>query len=385
MSETAAPVSFAEAVAAFYRTVVPQPSVVDLAGLMARTLDARPLQRHAKHFRPSQLNNPYACHRRAALMRLEGIYTDRQREAPDKLLLMEEGTLLHGYVQTELLGPTKLLFGHWRCKSCRRVTHTYQTIPATACRNVTGVRAVDDDTFDPREETVCALEHQRLRAAGESPWEYVEMTLHDRALDLIGHVDGVLLDRADPRLWHTLELKTTGPLAMRGLDETKLTSGPWPGLPKALEGTPVLMPSRFKLPKAYHVAQGALYSEMIVRAAAAGVIPLSASGYQGTLVVYLNRDGLGVRTFIRRNSEAAMTAAGTTIAAILDVLERADRTERDDPVENNRRIEANRKLACELSMSCRDRTDDKALLCPWRTVVCFPYKVASKNKLEFLV
>ena len=372
-----------QAIAAFFRAIVPQPADVDVEAMALRTIAARPVERHVAHFRPSQINNPYACHRRAALMRLEGIYTDRVKEDPAKIRIMNEGTLLHGYIQTELLGPTGALFGHWRCKSCRRTIHRFCVTPTDLCPNLFGV--VDPQQPGDVLGEPCADTQRALLARGEAAWEYEELTVEHPELNLIGHVDGVLLDRTDLRLWRTLELKTTGPLSVRGVDEVPLRPEKHPGLPAALHNVPALLPSMFRLPKAYHVGQGALYSEMLLRMAAAGRVPLSPSGYRGTLVVYVDRDGMKMTGFMRHNSAAAMAAAQTTIDAINAVLAAADRAPRPDPVDDAKRVAANRTLACRLGASCRDRNDPQALRCPWRTVVCFPYKQAQKNRLEYLV
>lgn len=377
------------ALARFYRTVTPieDDSIIDFNAEFDRVIGSRPPDRKGASFWPSTVNSPFSCPRREALMRIEGVWTDKVRTSPDRIKLMNVGSALHDLVQNELLGPGGRLWGGWRCPRCQEVIHVNTTYPADErCPNVltitrpeTLIEQIEGKRQKPKERR-CADTQAYLLGRGRPIWEYAEIRLADGTVDLRGRVDGIFLVGG---YWYTLEIKTVDSLAFRDLSEVALKSTDDLKVPKKLEGRTVLAEAYQKLPRPYQVNQGSIYSEMILREAAEGRIPIDPEKYRGTFIVYVDRETLKARWFLRRHSATAYQAARNTIENVSEIVDQADTEVRSDPEAERERVEANRKVAMRIGKACRTRTDKRAKECPWQTV-CFPYKDARKNRVTFV-
>lgn len=218
---------------------------------------------------------------------------------------------------------------------------------------------------------------------GAAAWEYEEIRVFDPALKISGRVDGIIVN--NDAEWFTLELKTTSPLGFEGLRAEKISAKRFPAVAGTiLEDAPILVEARMQLPKAAHVTQASIYSELLLREARAGNLSLNPDGYRGTFIAYINRDTLEIKSFLRKNSAAVFEYAASTVKNIIRVVEMADRIPSSDEAVELERVTKNRDLVFRhLPKTCSSRTDKKATACPWQ-LVCFPYKDTSKNKVEYL-
>lgn len=368
---------------------------VDFADLAHKSIAARPEYVRSGSFYVSEILSPYSCSRRMAFMRAEGCFVDRQAEDPKARLRMDAGSVTHKYVQDELLGPSGALYGDWACASCGTVQVEKSFYPRKVyCPN----SVVDHSTYqvvhDHQDAFIpCASRQRRKEKRGEASWHYRELKVRLEELDLSGRVDGVLVDKkayyeqgASQARWYTVELKSIDDLGFNDKMAITLSAKKYPELAKLypeLVGAQLITESRFKLPKTYHFAQAGIYSEILKIYCDMDQLELSSAMYAGTLVVYVNRENYQMRSFFRRNSKALLEAARSKISAVRHVIGQTDQNERATEEDELQRIDSNRSIVMQLSKSCKTRNDKQALECPWR-LICFPYKDASKNKVEII-
>lgn len=378
--------------ARFFKAVIPieATDALNFNEVVERVISARPVRPRSDRFWPSSINSPYGCDRKEALSRIERIFTDKTTDDVSKGRYGDIGTAIHSVVQDQYLGPSGVLFGRWRCPSCHRISPTMSVYPkGDYCQQWVTVQNTDPNTQERsllvQEEKVsvaCADFQKMAEADGRPAWLYAELRVFDQALNISGRVDGIIL--GPDKTWFTLELKTVSPNVFAGLQPETASVARYPFLANTpLAGATVLAPSRYQLPKNYHVTQASIYSELLIKDCEAGKIPLPASGYRGTFIVYVSRDSLEMRAFLRHNSSAVYAYAANTVRNIMRIVESADRTPRTDPQEEEARVHKNRTHAFQLVAGCSNRNDEKAKKCPWQ-LVCFPYKNTAKNKVEFL-
>ncbi len=345
---------------------------IDINAAVDAVLNNRPPRKRNDNFWPSSINSTYDCNRRQALSRVEKIWTDAKREDPKKVRAMEIGTALHALAQQRWLALTHRLYGHWRCPSCLGIRRTFCTLPEELCDGVVRV-TYGHGLNEQTEERVCADEQRRLLDRGEPAWLYEEIRVKDN-LGISGKVDGIFV-RPD-YYWYTIEIKTLEDLDFREMQEApiQIDTGKYPALAKALSGINAVQPGWGYLPRNGHIIQAAVYTGIIMTACDAGDIPLDAAKYAGTLIIYLNRGTGQFRTFFRKNTAVEYERARTTVTQTRLVVASALALP-----ETERRAHVFEKLP----KSCSTRTDNKAVLCPWRTA-CFPYKNATRNVLTHL-
>lgn len=375
--------------ARFFKTVTPieASEILDLNEVVVKTTSKRLVRARSDRFWPSSINNPYGCDRKEALSRIEKIYTDKLPPDIELHRYGDLGNAIHHIVQSQYLGPSGMLFGGWRCVNCRQVLGGFQTYPKTLCRNRLRVTQATDVKLDIAEvveaDVRCAdIQLERIKA-GQPAWDYEEIRVFDPALNISGRVDGIIVN--NDAEWFTLELKTTSPLTFEGLRAEKISARRFPTISGTiLEDASILVESRTQLPKAAHVTQASIYSELLLREARFGNIPLNPDGYRGTFIAYINRDTLEIKSFLRKNSAAVFEYAASSVRNIMRVVGLADKVPSSDEAIETKRVTDNRELVFTyLPRTCSSRTDKKAQNCPWQ-LVCFPYKDTSKNKVEYL-
>jgi len=363
--------TFAKIASKFIKIVCPQEDTapVDINTLINKVIDKKPLRRLNTNYWPSAVNNPYNCDRRQVFARTEEIWTNATRENPEKIREMDIGTALHKLFGN-YLALTGYLYGHWRCPSCLLVAHLFSRYPTHYCPNTVTITASDW----PTEQRICATFQRKKHDRGEPIWDYEEVKVFD-SLGFSGRQDGILVMPGDRR-WFTCELKTVRDTVFRDLVETKLTDRLVPNLPPEFKNFPMLVEAYTSLPRAYHITQAAICSELLVQMTKQNpnLTGLDAHKYGGTLIIYVNRNTGQLRTFFRRNTAAEYRRGRETVIATELAVKKA------------RALEKNQQrdfIVNTVPANCSTRTDEKALLCPWR-LVCFPYKKLSKNKVTFL-
>lgn len=389
-------VSLAKALGNFYRAFIPQSitHAVDFTQLAHKAVNSRPEYVRSDRYYASEVLSPYSCARRMAFMRAEGCYVDRQAEDPSSILRMDVGTVAHEYIQDQLLGPSGALFGNWTCASCGVAEQTDSFYPRKVyCGNQILDEERQSTEQDPEDFYVSCRDRQiYLEKRGLPIWKYKEYRLFHEELNMSGKSDAVLVNHKEWLMnnktasWYTGEIKTVDPLTFDDLMEETLSAKKYPELAKQhpeLIGKRILVPARFKLPKQYHFGQAGIYSELLKRDCDAGRIPLGREGYSGTIVVYVNTSNYAMKSFFRKNSSSLLEAAQAKIEMINHVVDQTDQTKRSTDEEEAKRVLANRDIVKKLSRSCKSRTDRGAMRCPWR-LICFPYKDASKNKVEIV-
>lgn len=367
----------------FLKAVLPQDgdSVLDLNQMANTAINSRPVRETNENFWPSSINSPFSCNRKLALSRIEGIWTDQIREDPERVKIMDVGRVLHEFVQNNYWAKSGQLYGRWKCPHCGHYASSrYSTIPSHYCPNTVRVEKpmtiLDkvDKTPQPPPVTCKSVQESREKR-GEPIWEYEEIKVFHPDLLISGRIDAVFI--LPGGYWITGEGKTLEDAAFRGLQEQKPSKDL--NLPEDVQG--ILKPSFFPLPASYHVNQGSIYSELLLMFS--DQYGLDPNKYRGTMIIYINRQNLQQKTFIRKNSSLAFRAAQNTIETIQDIVAAAkalepntdlSRVERDQDLTQRRR-----SLGMNIGPACKTRTDKKAKECPWQTI-CFPY--TQKGKLH---
>jgi hypothetical protein len=363
----------ADHVAELIRTVCPQEGFgVDLNALVDEVLNRLPVRKRNPNFWPSAVNSPFDCDRKQVFSRVEEIWTDSQRESPDRVRPMRLGIFQHAAVQEDL-ALSHRLFGNWKCPSCAVVKHTLCTLPDCFCDGTVTIR-YGEGLWESNVVRSCADVQKGRHARGEAAWTYDEIRVKDD-LGHSGKVDGILL--MPTTFWYTLEIKTVPNTTFLEKKDKVLTRKEYPNLPKELEGVTALVAGwGSDLPKDYHVIQASIYSGLLLMLADAGDLgPLERRKYGGTIILYVNRETGRYRWFFRRNTDVEYQRARETViktrVAVLAAKEKPD-------------VAARRAHIIEsVEASCRTRLDRKAETCPWKTV-CFPYKNATKNVVTHL-
>lgn len=351
---------------------------VDLTAAIYDVINARPPSKRSTYFRMGEINNRYACDRRILFVGMEKIYTDRIQRDPKGVLLMDLGSALHEVIQEELLGPSGNLLGHWRCPTCHgRRSKRYDVYPKEFCTNKV---MVTPDGGEPWEVS-CAEKQAYLKSRGNAYWKYEEIALKDEARNLSGRVDGVWLEIGGG--WYVLEIKSIDTKVFNDLRAVPIKPDQAKAI-KNLTAKTLLVEATADLPKDYHLSQAAVYSGLLQEKCLFDEdFPLDMSDFRGALITYVDRNTMELKTYLREDIESEFQHADEVVTSRLDALAAADMEVRDDEEEDAARIEANRKIAFRFSATCTNRNHFKAKECPWRTV-CFPYKKAEKNGVEFL-
>lgn len=356
--------------------------IIDFEEEINRVVARRPIRRRTDNFWPASINSTYDCERKQALTRIEKIYTDKMLEHPLRYRVMDLGTSIHRIIQDSYLAPTEILYGNWRCPNCRQTTHKFTTYPPGYCKN-----NIKIESETGAEEISCEAYQRNAEASGYNKWLYDELRVKHDELNISGRVDGVIIDKKSDNFdWYTLEIKSVSPDVFNEVTQVKLTTRKFPGiLNTELDGAVAILPSHFTLPKSNHVTQGSIYSQLLLKAAWEDKIPLNPSNFCGVFFLYVNRNDLQTRSFIRESTEQDYNNATQSVLRILEAVQAADKTPRESLKEERERVDANRQLVLgSLRKTCSTRTDPRAIICPWQTI-CFPYKDVSKNKVEYLV
>lgn len=363
----------ADHVAELIRTVCPQEGFgVDLNRLVDEVYNRLPPRKRNDNFWPSSVNSPFDCDRKQVFSRVEEIWTDSQREDPDKIRPMRLGTFQHEAVQADL-ALSHRLFGHWECPSCAVVRHTFCTLPSGLCDGHVTVH-YGEGLWESNATRTCADVQRQRMSRGDAAWVYSEIRVKDD-LGHSGKVDGIIT--LPSSVWFTLEVKTVPGVTFAEKKEKVLTRKEYPTLPKELEGVMAWTTGwGSDLPKDYHVIQASIYSGMLLTLAEAGNLgPLTPATYGGTVILYVNRETGRYRWFFRRNTDAEyQRARETVIKTRLAVI-----AAKAEPTAAARR----ERVLATVEPGCRTRSDRKAETCPWKTV-CFPYKNAAKNVITHL-
>lgn len=341
-----------------------------------RALAKRSPGRRSTWFRVGEVNNPYACDRRLMLMASERIMTDRVRRDAKSLQTMQVGIAIHDSYQREFLGPTGKLYGLWRCPSCHKhYSDMAGTYPKELCPNTVTVGGPEGSST--RE---CAAEQEYLISRSQAHWHYDELRVKDESLNLSGRIDGIWLESDG---WYILEMKSMGTLPFQGLRKVKAKPAD-----RIKLGNPyvqhLLTHAPSNLPRNYHVTQAALYSHMLWDICMFGDgVDLDPAQFLGVIVMYIDRDTLEKRTFVKTRVDAEVAEALQILDRRREVLDRLDLSVAEDPDAEEARIAANREVAFQFDPTCTNRNHRKAKECPWRTI-CFPYKKEEKNFVEYL-
>lgn len=362
--------------------------IIDFNRVIDSVVASRPIRRRTDKFWPSSINSSYDCERKQAFSRIERVFTDKLPEPPGRARVADIGVLIHRQVQDNYLALSGKLYGHWRCPNCRQVMRHFQTYPNDFCDNSVSLNLSETPTNAAVQYGVKCSEYQKDAAESGRPWWlYEEIRVSHDDLNISGRVDGIIIDKdSDNHDWYTIEIKSTSPDVFNDLTPTKITTRKFPALRGTeLDGATVLLRSRSSLPRANHVSQGSIYSQLLLKAAWEQRVPLNPRNHAGTFFLYVNRDTLDVKAFLRESSEADYNAAVDSITRIMSVVDAADKETEGTPDERLVRTKKNRStVISSLPPGCSTRTDFKALVCPWQTV-CFPYKDEKKNVVEYIV
>jgi len=362
--------------------------VLDFNRVIDNVVASRPIRRRTDKFWPSSINSSYDCERKQAFSRIERIFTDKLPEPPSRVRVADIGVLIHRLVQDNYLALSDLLYGDWRCPNCRQVMHRFQTWPASYCPNSVTLSLTETPINSEKQIVIKCSEYQEdADRSGRPRWLYEELRVGHDELNISGRVDGVIIDKdSDNYDWYTIEIKSTSSDVFNELTPTKISLKKFPALKGTeLDGATVLLRSRNALPRANHVSQGSIYSQLLLKAAWEQKVPLNPRNHAGTFFLYVNRDTLDVKAFLREASEADYNAAVDSITRIMSVVNAADSDTSTEPEKVKARLKNNRGMVlAALPPGCSSRTDFKALVCPWQTV-CFPYKDEKKNVVDYIV
>lgn len=350
---------------------------VDVEASIHHALNARPPSRRSDWFRIGGINNRYECDRRVVLGNMEKIYTDRMRPDPSRVMMMDLGSAIHEMLQVEHLGPTGKLFGSWKCPTCHQhYSSTYGTYPDEWCSNQMAVIGPDGEKF----RVPCSKEQKYRKSRGKAYWLYEEIRLKDKERNLSGRLDGVWIDDGG---WYVLEAKSIDTHVYSDRRKTKLKKEQAIALGD-LGAREVLTHFTGDLPKDYHVNQAAVYAGLLQDLCLFDMdFTLNLSDFRGVLILYVDRNTLKSKTYVKTAIDAEFREAETTVKRRLEALAAADMEVLDDAEADAARIEKNRKIAFRFNATCTNRNHFKAKECPWRTI-CFPYKKAEKNGVDFL-
>ena len=150
------------------------------------------------------------CVRRLAYTLLDPSIKDKAKDA-QILFKMDAGTSIHAWFQEEVLGPMRILEGHWECSRCGHVeVGTMPTSPCLSkikvldlmsdkwveqsCKDV-GIAKKEEGTTEPTEEKI------------GMKWKFKEqrIVLNFHGIEVTGRPDGIIII-VNGRL---LEIKTT--------------------------------------------------------------------------------------------------------------------------------------------------------------------------------
>lgn len=202
-------------------------TTVDVRAVLDRYLvhrASRPSHREKGVWHPSEIASDRFCPRFEILRRRYKIRVPAEEVDVGKERIFDVGHALHRWYQEEYFGPSGILWGNWRCSRCHTVVAgVMPTDSCVACQ----WQGLGRDLIDVRCKEACGIteEHpeqdHRGRLAQEvggrggcihcgwwGQWEFSETRVQIPELNIIGRIDGLLLDeRGQPEI--VLDIKTT--------------------------------------------------------------------------------------------------------------------------------------------------------------------------------
>jgi hypothetical protein len=143
---------------------------------------------------------PYMCPREEAIILLDG--QKKLKTVEDKLsLIFETGNAFQDIIREKALAPSGLLYGMYKCRNC---DYVHGSTNGEFTVNSRGSKEAELSSRI-RMPNKCDVEIEGYGQCGGTEFEYVEETVRDHNLSIVGHPDGFLQSKIYDDV---LEIKT---------------------------------------------------------------------------------------------------------------------------------------------------------------------------------